>query len=361
MAQDLVSGPAWTPGEDPALAGIEIFSTCPQSATADAATYLDEVIEVARWSDEAGHRAMLVYTDNRLVDAWLLAQLILQNTERLCPLVAVQPLYMHPYTAAKMVASFAFLHKRRIYLNMVAGGFRNDLLSLDDDTEHDARYDRLVEYTLIIKGLLATSDAFSFEGDYYRVKNAKLVPPLPPEFLPGITVSGSSAAGLRAAGAIGATAVKYPGPPAEETDVVRDESIRVGMRAGVIARETSEEAWAEAYARFPPSRKGQLTHSLAMKVSDSRWHEQLSKLADHAAKHASAYWLGPFENYRTFCPYIVGSYDVVAAELSQYVELGFRTFILDIPHSADDLAHTEIAFREAVALSTAARTRSASS
>jgi alkanesulfonate monooxygenase len=357
VAQDLVNGRSLARRDELDLAGIEIFSTCPQSATADPATYLDDVIEVARWSDEAGHRAMLVYTDNRLVDAWLLAQVILQNTERLCPLVAVQPIYMHPYTAAKMVASYAFLHKRRVYLNMVAGGFRNDLLALDDDTEHDARYDRLVEYTLVVKGLLASPEAFSFEGDYYRVKNAKIVPPLAPEFFPGITVSGSSAAGLRAAGAIDATAVKYPGPPAEETAVVRDESIRVGMRAGVIARETAEEAWAEAYARFPPSRKGQLTHKLAMKVSDSRWHDQLSKLAAQAAENATAYWLGPFENYRTFCPYIVGSYDVVAVELARYVELGFKTFILDIPHSPEDLAHTEIAFSEAIVLTQSARAR----
>src|SRR3712207_444288 len=99
MARDLVNGPTWTAGDDLAVAEIEIFSTCAQSATADPATYLDEVVEIARWSDEAGHRGMLVYTDNRLVDPWLLAQVILQNTEALCPLVAVQPIYMHPYAA----------------------------------------------------------------------------------------------------------------------------------------------------------------------------------------------------------------------------------------------------------------------
>ena len=52
---------------------------------------------------------------------------------------------MHPYTAAKMVASLAFLHERRIDLNMVAGGFRNDLRALGDETPHDERYDRMVE------------------------------------------------------------------------------------------------------------------------------------------------------------------------------------------------------------------------
>jgi len=46
----------------------------------------------------------LIYTDNGLVDPWLIAQAMITHTERLCPLVAVQPVYMHPYAVAKMVA-----------------------------------------------------------------------------------------------------------------------------------------------------------------------------------------------------------------------------------------------------------------
>jgi alkanesulfonate monooxygenase len=346
---DRVARPTWTRDDELAAAGIRLFSTCPPSADQDPVDYFERAVRLARWSEDAGHEAMLVYTDNRLVDPWLLAQAILERTDRLCPLVAVQPVYMHPYSAAKMVASLAFLHRRRVFLNMVAGGFRNDLLALDDDTPHDDRYDRLVEYTLIVKGLLSSGEAFSFDGDYYRVKNLRLTPALPPELFPTITVSGSSDAGLRAAAAIGATAVRYPQPPAEETNAAGSHAVGLGMRAGIIARETSEEAWTAAYTRFPPSRKGQLTHQLAMKVSDSQWHRQLSELASHAAQNASAYWLGPFENYKTFCPYLVGSYEVVSAEIAHYVENGFKTFILDVPHSPDDLEHIGIAFREAVA------------
>src|SRR5205809_571415 len=83
--------------------------------------------DVARWSEAAGCEGILVYTDNGIVDPWLVAQLVVQATERLCPLVAIQSVYMHPYSAAKMVSSLAHLHGRRAYLNMVAGGFRNDL------------------------------------------------------------------------------------------------------------------------------------------------------------------------------------------------------------------------------------------
>jgi alkanesulfonate monooxygenase len=309
--------------------------------------FLERVIDVARWSDEAGCEGSLIYTDNSLVDPWLVAQAVIENTDRLCPLVAVQPVYMHPYSVAKMVATLGYVYGRRVYLNMVAGGFVRDLQALDDDTEHDRRYDRLVEYTSIIKSLLASSKAVSFEGEFYRVNNLRMSPSLPSELFPGITVSGSSAAGAAAARAMGAIAVQYPRTVGDYEGSHEISSHRLGIRIGVIARERSEAAWDAARNRFPGDRSGQLTHQLAMKTSDSVWHRQLSALARETRPDLPTYWLHPFENYKTFCPYLVGSYDAVGAELGRYIQLGFRTFILDIPESPDDLGHTSIAFDRA--------------
>jgi alkanesulfonate monooxygenase len=301
---------------------------------------------VARWSEAAGCEGILVYTDNGILDPWLVSQLVIQATERLCPLVAVQPVYMHPYSVAKMVSTFAHLHGRRTYLNIVAGGFRNDLISLGDDTPHDERYDRAVEYTQIIQGLVASPNPVSIDGRRYSVTNLRLKPPIPPECAPGITISGSSPAGLAAARVLGAIAVKYPRPSAEE-EPQADAGIESGMRVGIIAREDREEAWRVAYERFPEDRQGQIAHHLAMKVSDSQWHRQLSELAHQAASEDDPYWLGPFKNYKTFCPYLVGEHGLVAAELRRYMDLGFRTFILDIPASEEELHHIGVAFRSA--------------
>ncbi|PYP34325.1 MAG: alkanesulfonate monooxygenase [Gemmatimonadetes bacterium] len=326
---------------------VEVFSTCAQSSDGDTETYLQRVADVARWSEQAGCKGILVYSDNRLFDPWLVSHIIIQNTTALCPLVAVQPIYMHPYAVAKMVASLGHLHRRRIYLNMVAGGFKNDLVALNDTTPHDKRYDRLIEYTLIIRELLRGA-VVSFDGAFYQIKNLKLTPPLPSELLPGIFVSGSSEAGLGAARAIDATAVKYPKAPDEE--VAPDEGVGAGVRVGIIAREDGEEAWRVARQRFPEDRKGQLTHQLAMKVSDSVWHGQLSQLAHATASGESPYWLVPFQNYKTMCPYLVGSYERVADELARYMSVGYRSFILDIPPTQEELHHTNQAFRRAVTL-----------
>ena len=326
---------------------VRIFSTCPQSKDFPPERYLKEVADVARWSEAAGCEGILVYTDNSLVDPWLVSQTILQSTTKLCPLVATQPIYMHPYSVAKMVASLGFLHGRRLWLNMVAGGFKNDLTALNDTTPHDKRYQRLIEYTLIVKRLLESSAPVSFEGEFYKVDKVKMTPPLDPQLMPGVLVSGSSPAGLEAARAIGATAVKYPRPPKDYAGNPAPEGIGCGIRIGIVARSTEEEAWKIAYQRFPADRSGQIAHQLAMKVSDSHWHKQLSDATQANGMREGPYWMWPFQNYHTFCPYLVGDYAQVSEQIALYQRLGYRTFILDIPPSREELEHIRIVFDHA--------------
>jgi len=329
--------------------GLKIFTTCPPSALAQSGTCLRQLEEIARWSEDAGCEGILVFTDNAQLDPWLVSQLIIEATEHLCPLVAIQPVYMHPYSVAKMVTSFAHLYRRRLYLNMVAGGFKNDLAALNDLTPHDERYARLVEYTTVIQSLLRTADPVSFEGRYYKVTNLKLTPPLPSDLQPGVLVSGSSEPGMQAARQLGATAVEYPKPLAEYAAALPANVASSGIRIGVIARSEDAEAWSAARARFPEDRKGQLTHQLAMKVSDSSWHRQLSDIKNTGSETENPYWLVPFQNYKAMCPYLVGSYDRVADEVARYVDVGYRTFILEAPVSPDEMRHTGVVFERAVA------------
>lgn len=322
---------------------VEVFSTCPPSSGAQLSSYQQQVIEVARWSEASGCTGILVYSDNSQLDPWLVSNTILQHTASLCPLIAVQPIYMHPYTVAKAITSIAAMSQRRLYLNMVAGGFTNDLTALSDRTPHDQRYERLAEYTRIVRDLLSGSGPVTLRGSFYQVDKLKLSPPLDPDLTPGIFFSGSSEAGLAAARALGATAIKYPKPAGEEPGA--DPGIACGIRVGVIARPESADAWAVARARFPEDRKGQITRQLATKVSDSRWHHQLTSREED---RQSVYWLVPFNNYKTMCPYLVGSYEEVAAEMAAYFAGGYRTVILDVPASPDDLAHTFAAFQLAM-------------
>jgi len=314
---------------------LEVFSMCPTINNLDPDSYLRQAINVARWSEECGCRGILVFSDNSQLDAWTVSQLIISHTYKLCPLVAVQPVYMHPYTVAKILSTTGWLYARQIYLNMVAGGFVNDLKALDDRTPHDKRYDRLSEYVHIVRSLLE-GQTVTFDGEFYHVDKLKLAPPLAEELFPGIFVSGSSDAGVAAARTMGATAIKYPKPAGEE-EARAEAGLVCGIRVGIIARRSRSEAWDIAHLRFPEDRKGQLTRQLASKVSDSVWHKELNSV-DQAGEE-SPYWLVPFQNYKAMCPYLVGSYEQVGVELARYFRAGHRTVILEAPTSLDDMRH----------------------
>src|SRR5215468_1630055 len=88
--------------ELPGRNSIEVFSTCSQSKDVDKNSYLQNVADVARWSEEAGCKGILVYTDNSIVDPWLVGQIIIQNTERLSPLIAVQPAHLPEYGRGRL-------------------------------------------------------------------------------------------------------------------------------------------------------------------------------------------------------------------------------------------------------------------
>ena len=87
-----------------------------------------------------------------------------------------------------------------------------------------------------------------------------------------------------------------------------------------------------------------------MKTSDSRWHKQLSELAQEEAAPDEPYWMHPFENYKTFCPYLVGDYETVSNELALYVVAGYETFILDIPAAEEEFHHIAVVFQLATRL-----------
>ena len=310
---------------------IRVYSTCPMWEAGTESDYLERVVAVAQWSEAAGHEGTLIYTDNRLLDPWLLAQVVIQATERLEPLVAVQPAYMHPFAAAKMVSSIAALHRRRVQLNLVAGGFRNDLMALGDDTEHDQRYERLKEYAEVLRELLQGGRGTTHDGRWYSLHGVRLVPPVPAELFPEFMVSGSSTASVAAARFVGGLSMRYPEPTPSAPD-----DGAFGIRIGIVTRPERADAWRVAKQRFPPDRKGEVAHAVATKVSDSLWHEQLSSLEDVGDP---AYWLHPFKTYKTFCPYLVGSYSELVAELEAWRDVGVGAIILDVPASAEELDH----------------------
>jgi len=327
-----------------------LFTTLPESLKSDRVQFIRELKRIAVQSEKYGYMGTLINSDNRLADPWVVTSLILDETTHLLPMVALQPVYMHPYSVAKKVSSIAFIHNRKIALNLVAGGYLNDLKALGGSVDHHRRYDRLVEYTEIIQKLLTSSEVVTYEGEFYQIKNLKLNPEIPADLLPDYYLSGSCDAAKEASACLGVQLIQYPEPVEELTKSSANGNVLVeGIRIGVLARHNHDKAWKEAHERFPATRKGETSQQVAQKTSDAEWYKKLSSQNGNGKPHETepVYWLAPFEHYLTICPYLVGSYDEVAKAISKYLDAGCKTCIIDTPVSDIELHSTMQVFNRA--------------
>jgi alkanesulfonate monooxygenase len=326
---------------------VDVYSTCPSSHNVTPTEFRQRLLDVGRWTQASGCRGLLVYTDNTLVDPWAAAQFLIAHTETLVPLVAVQPVYAHPFTVARMISTIGFVYRRQVDLNLVTGGFTDHLRALGDVLDHAERYERLVEYAKVIERLLRGGGPVSHLGDFYGLNRASLHPPLEPELSPRIFLSGASADCVSAQRSVGAVRLSYP-RAIHEYAADPSALAGTGMRVGIIARDSADEAWRVARRRFPVDQFGEELHDVAAGLVESQWHQDLSRDAQRTTRSTgAAYWMYPFRTYKTFCPYLVGTYADVGDLLGRYRDLGITTIILDVPAEEDDLHHAVTALAHA--------------
>ncbi|MFI5957619.1 LLM class flavin-dependent oxidoreductase [Cryptosporangium sp. NPDC051539] len=323
---------------------MQLYSTFPPLAEDTAPDrYANRVIDVSRWAEAAGLRGLLIFTDNESIDPWAAAQLLISHTTALVPLVAVQPAYMHPFTAARMVSSIGLLYGRQVDLNLVAGGYRPHLKALGAFRDHDDRYEWLVEYGQMMAALLRTGGELTHRGAHHDLIDVTLKPPLPAGLEPQVFLAGNSPAAVDAAKQLNVVRLTYPLPPEEYSGENALE--RTGIRVGIIARETSAEAWRIAYDRYGADELGQAYRDLTATEFDARWHDQVWNHDGRSGGPGRTYWTHPFHTAREFCPYLVGSFAEVGEVLARYIRLGINTLILHCPADEDDLFYSADAVR----------------
>jgi len=326
---------------------LKLIGTCPPFHPGfTLAQYKEAVRLEASRAERCGLSALLIYSDHSQVDPWLAANILLGESQSISPLVAVQPMYMHPFSVAKMVCSLSTMYRRPVHLNFISGGFPRDLETFCDEASHDQRYARVVEYGEIIRRLITERRPCTFDGQYYRVSGLQLrAGPLAGDCIPMFTISGSSPAGEAAARQLGARAIQYLRPSKEYRAGNLSIGLRHGTRLGLIVRDTAAEAWAVAHGRYPDNPNGEEMRDYFMKVSDSVWVKELGRAVDIPVGHP--YWLGPYRQFYAGCPFLVGSVEDVASELACYIDLGLRTFLLELLLSDEDGEYISAAFRRA--------------
>ncbi len=212
----------------------------------------DYLKQITQAIDQLGYEAMLLGTGLKQ-DPWIIATSLIQSTKRLKFLVAHRPSIYPPSLAARQAATFDQISEGRLLLNIVSSGgsLAHDGVFLD----HDQRYEHTDEWLTVYRKLF-TEESVTFKGKHVQIEGGRqLFSPVQSPY-PGIFFGGSSEPALEVAGKHVDVYLTWGEPPhlaKEKFDKVREHAakygrtVRFGVRAQVVARPTSGEAWDAAY------------------------------------------------------------------------------------------------------------------
>lgn len=178
------------------------------------------------------------------------SQGLLAATKKLKVIAAVLPGPWHPALLAKQIATISHLSEGRVAVNIVSGWFRGEFTAIGEPwLDHDERYRRSEEFIRAIRGIWS-QDNFTLRGDFYRFNDYSLKPkPLDP--LPEIFQGGSSRAARDMASRVSDwyfTNGNSVDEIKKQVDDIRAKakanghSVKIGVNAFAIARETEKEA-----------------------------------------------------------------------------------------------------------------------
>lgn len=178
---------------------------------------------------------------------------LLAATSKLKVIAAILPGPWQPALAAKQLATIDQLTHGRVAVNIVSGWFKGEFQAIGEHwLEHDERYRRSEEFIRALKGIW-TQDDFTFKGDFYRFNNYSLKPKPLGQPHPEIFQGGSSRAARDMAARVSDwyfTNGNTPEGIKAQVDDIRakaaanNHSVKVGVNAFVIARDTEQEAQA---------------------------------------------------------------------------------------------------------------------
>ena len=301
--------------------------------------------QIARSAEQLGFRGALTPTSSWCEDAWVITAGLTQVTERFQFLVAFRPGLQSPTLAAQMAATYQRISGGRLLLNVVTGGDDAEQRRFGDHLSKRERYDRAGEFLHIVRALW-TGEVVDYEGKYYVIDGAQL--PAPPRW-PEIYLGGSSPEALDVAARYADVYLTWGEPPAqvaEKLDRVREvaarlsppgRELRFGIRLHAIARDTSEEAWAEADRLLAGLDPEQIATSQAIqRASQSEGQRRMTALHDGRTDQLEIspnLWAGVGLVRGGAGTALVGSHQEVADRIEEYHDLGIEEFILSgYPH-----------------------------
>lgn len=255
------------------------------------------------------------------------------KTEKIHMLAAVLPGFMHPVTLAKIGATVDVISNGRFHINLVSGWFKAEQEAFGIEwIQHADRYRRSAEYLQVVKGLW-TEDHFSFNGDFYQIKNSTLTPKPVQKPYPAIYQGGNSEESQRIAAKYSDVYFMNGAPNnelAEQIENVRkfsaahNRKLQYAVAAYVIARETEEEALAEYQYIIENADETAIAQFKASKETKGMW-KNATEISDYVANN---------EGFRVG---LIGSYEQVAQKLRSLEDIGIDKVLLAFRYPLKEL------------------------
>lgn len=308
----------------------------------------DYLSTVAKAVDSLGYYGALLPTGFGCEDSWVIASSLIPITQRMKFLIAFRPGSLSPTLAARMAATMDRLSGGRLLLNIITGGDPVELKGDGTFESHDERYAISDEFLTIWRAVMQ-GETIDFEGKYEHVEGARLnFPPVQKPY-PPLYFGGSSDAGIAVAAKhidVYLSLIEPPEMIKPKLDKAREEAakhgrtIGIGIRSHIIARETMEEAWSAADSILRHVTPEAIeAHRQKMARFDSVGQGRMMQLSANGYKGRDSLevypnlWAGFSVVNKGLGTAIVGTPEVVAERLQEYVDLGADKFILSsYPH-----------------------------
>ena len=325
----------------------------------------DYVKQVAVAADTLGYDGVLIPTGRSCEDPFVVASSLIGVTQKLKFLVALRPGLLQPALAARIASTLDRFSNGRVAFNLVAGGDKDELEGDGLFQDSDERYETASEFVDLWKEILEASyekKLVNFDGKYYKTKNAKLLyPPVqrphPPLFFGGSSQKAHELAAQKVDLYItwGETpkAVKAKIEDVKEKALKYGRTLKFGIRLHVIVRDTEEEAWSAAEKLISKLDDEKINASqTALQKLDSEGQRLMTALTNGGKARSREeleispnLWAGIGLVRGGCATALVGSAEIVAQRIQEYVDLGIDTFVFSgYPHLEESFRFAELVF-----------------
>jgi alkanesulfonate monooxygenase len=301
---------------------------------------VDYTRRFVRALDDGGFDYTLVAYGSPSADSLQVAQFVVNNSERIKPMLAHRPGFVFPTLAAKSFATIDQIGRGRLGIHIISGGTDAEQRREGDYLSKSQRYERSDEFIQILRRVWTADGPIDFDGTYYKFEDFQSAIRPYQDTIP-ISVGGSSDDANRVGGQQGDIFGLWGEPLAETAQQIASVNAyadaagrphpRIWVSFRPIVAPTDDLAWEKARRILAVTQQNmaagagqQYRRAPVGQPPQNVGSQRLLEVAARGELHDRALWtpLVTATGAGGSTTALVGSYETVAQALLDYVDIG---------------------------------------